>query len=112
MRVSGIRLTVAEIFTAAEAKIDQGEDFSSGEVAELLSIAKWIDGDTEKRVNKVRFKMLLDMSAQLCGSKNEAAARIAEAFDLQPEALRRSMQPSRGIDKKGHFRLYTEGRNP
>ncbi len=56
--------------------------------------------------------MLLDMSAQLCGSKNEAAARIAEAFDLQPEALRRSMQPSRGIDKKGHFRLYAEGRNP
>ena len=112
MPVSCIRLTVAEIFAATEAKIDQGEDFSSGEVEELLSIAKWIDGATEKRVNKFRFKMFLDMASQLCGSKNETAARIGEAFDLEPEALRRSMQPSRGIDKKGHFRLYAGGRNP
>ena len=112
MRVSGIRLTVAEIFSATEAKIERGEDFEPGEVAELLSVAKWIDADTERRFNKARFKQFAQMAAQLCGSKNEAAAQIAEAFDLQPEALRRAMQPSRGMDKKGHFRLYSSRRNP
>ena len=105
--ISGLRLTVAEVFAATEAKIARGETFSAGEVEELLGIAEAIDVATEKRVDKVRWHSSLQMCADLSSSKNEAARRIAEAYEIDPESLRRSMQPSRrGVDEKGIFRHY------
>ena len=104
--ISGVRLTVAEVFAETEAKIERGETFSAGEVEELLSIAEAIDVATEKRVDKVRWHSVLQMCTDL-SSKNEAARRIAEAYEIDPESLRLSMQPSRrGVDEKGIFRHY------
>ena len=72
----------------------------------MLSIAMAIDVATEKRVDKVRWRLFLQMCADF-SSKNEAARQIAEAYEIDPETLRRSMQPSRrGVDEKGIFRHY------
>ena len=106
MRVSELCLTVVEVFDKTEAKIARGEDFSPGEVYELLNIAKAIDHTTRKRLDRERFRSILQLCATLCGSKNEAAETLAPAFGMNADAVRRAMQPSRGMDDKGTLRLW------
>ena len=106
MRVSGLCLTVAEVFAKTDAKLARGEPFEPGEVYELLNIAKAIDHTTRKRLDRERFRSILQFAAFLCGSKNEAADALAPAFGMEPGAVRRAMQPSRGMDEKGTLRLW------
>ena len=106
MRVSGLRLTVAEVFAETDAKLARGEPFEPGEVYELLNIAKAIDHTTRKRLDRDRFRSALQLCAALCGSKNEAAEALAPAFGMKENAVRRAMQPSRGMDGKGTLRLW------
>ena len=106
MRVSELCLTVVEVFDKTEAKLARGEPFEPGEVYELLNIAKAIDHTTRKRLDRERFRSILQLFTTLCGSKDAAAEGLAPVFGMKMESVRRAMQPSRGMDGKGTLRLW------
>lgn len=108
MRVSELCLTVVDVFDKTEAKIARGEDFSPGEVYELLNIAKAIDHTTRKRLDRERFRSILQLFTTFCGSKDAAAEMLAPAFEMEVKSVRRAMQPSRGMDGKGTLRLWAD----
>ena len=106
MRVSELCLTVAEVFDKTDAKLARGEPFEPGEVYELLNIAKAIEHPTRRRLDRERFRSILHLFTCLLGSKDKAAAELAPVFGMEVTALRRAMQPSRGMDKKATLRLW------